>query len=329
MIIISVIIPVHNAQEFLERCLNSVLSQTINCIEVICIDDCSTDHSFEILNQFAQKDIRLKCFRNELNIGQGLTRNKGLDVAKGEYVSFIDCDDWIEPNMFDVLYSKNRLKKYDIIFCNFFCDLSKNKTIIPDFSKVENVSLDFLLKESISPTIKNYSPNSPWGKLYRNEYLIENNIRFESERVLMYEDKFFNLTLFVLNPCIYFEKKAYYHYVTRPGSTMISYQKNFVDRYFILDEKIKNIFIKHNIMSDELSNRFRTNLFELTFSFCLNALVYNKSFKGKFFEFCCLLNNKKIVSNVKYFELKDIPSSSSKLNGVVKSCFFLILKYLK
>jgi glycosyltransferase involved in cell wall biosynthesis len=326
---ISVIIPVYNAQEFLERCLDSVLSQTINSIEVICIDDCSTDHSFEILNQYAQKDIRLKCFRNDLNIGQGLTRNKGLDIARGEYISFVDCDDWIEPNMFDDLYSKNRLKKYDIVFCNFFYDLPKNKTIIPDFSKVENVSLDFLLKESISPTIKYYSPNSPCGKLYRNEYLVENNISFESERVLMYEDKFFNLSLFVSNPSIYFEKNAYYHYVIRHGSTMISYQKNFVDRYFILDQKIKNIFTKNNIMSDELLNRFRMNLFELTFSFCLNALVYNKSFKGKLFEFWSLMNNKKIVSNVKYFELKDIPSSSSKLNGVVKSCFFLILKYLK
>lgn len=326
---VSVIIPVYNAENFLERCLDSVLSQTLFEIEVICIDDCSSDNSFGILEEYALKDTRLKCYRNKENIGQGLIRNKGLDLSSGEYISFVDCDDWLELTMFEVLYSKSSLKKYDIIFCNFICDFLGGETIIPDLSKVNSFTVDFLMLESIASTINLYSPNAPWGKLYRKEYLVEKNIRFESERVLMYEDKFFNLSLFVTKPSIYFETEAYYHYIIRLGSTMTSYRRDFVKRYFMMDKRIKTLFYENNIFSEEIEQRFKSSLFEISFSFCLNALVYNPSFKGKFYEFRSIINDKRISSNTKFFSLKNVPVSSSKTNGLVKSICFLILKYLR
>jgi glycosyltransferase involved in cell wall biosynthesis len=326
---ISIIIPVYNAEHFLERCLDSVLLQTLTDIEVICIDDCSQDNSFNILQQYAQMDNRLKCFSNEINIGQGLTRNKGLDIASGEYIAFVDSDDWIEPDMYEVLYSKSEIHKFDLICCNLIYDLPDGTSEYPKMPSIEFISRDFLIEESIAPTIKYFSPNSPCDKIYKREYIEKLDLRFQSERVFMYEDKFFNLEILVSNPSFCFVPKVFYHYVVRHGSTMTSYRKDFVKRYFVMNEKIKTLFSLNNISSDDLEKRFKQSLFEITFSFSLNALVYNKSLKGKLLEFRSLINDKRVSSNAKHFKLEDIPPSSSKTNGVVKSVFFLILKYLR
>jgi glycosyltransferase involved in cell wall biosynthesis len=325
---VSIIIPVYNASNFLERCLDSVLSQTLSDIEVICIDDCSSDNSFEILKDYVGKDSRIKFFKNEQNIGQGLTRNKGLDIAQGEYVAFVDCDDWIEPDMYEVLYSKTKIKKYDLICCNLVYDFPDGSSDAPVMPEEELITRDFLIFEGIAPSIKLFSSNSPCDKIYRREHIEKLNLRFESERVFMYEDKFFNLTFLVSNPTFCFIPTPFYHYVIRFGSTMTSYRKDFVKRYFVMDEKIKTLLVQHNVVSDETELRFKKSLFEITFAFCLNALVYNKSLKVKISEFWHLINNKRISSNAKFFTLNDIPTSSSKINRMVKSFCFLILKYL-
>jgi glycosyltransferase involved in cell wall biosynthesis len=326
---VSIIIPVYNAECFLERCLDSVLSQTLSDIEVICIDDCSTDNSFKILNKYVQKDSRVKCFRNEKNIGQGLTRNIGLGIARGEYVAFVDCDDWIESDMYDVLYSKTNIQKYDLICCNLIYDFPTGISEAPKMPKTELITLKFLIEEAIAPKIRLFSPNSPCDKIYRRAYLEKLNLRFESERVFMYEDKFFNLAFLVSNPSFCFVPTVFYHYVIRYGSTMTSYRKEFKNRYFVMNNKIKNLFLENNFITEELELRFRQSLFEITFSFCLNALVYNKSFKGKLSEFWSLINDKRISVNTKYFSYKDIPVSSSKMNKLVKLICFFTLKYLR
>lgn len=326
---ISIIVPVYNAESFLERCLDSVLSQTLSDIEVICIDDCSKDNSFKILNEYAEKDSRLKCFRNEANIGQGLTRNKGLDMARGEYIAFVDCDDWIEADMYEVLYSKTYVQKYDLVCCNLLYDFPDGISEAPKMPNIEFITLDFLINEAIAPTIRLFSPNSPCDKIYRRDYLEKLNLQFESERIFMYEDKFFNLVFLVSNPIFCFVPRAFYHYMIRYGSTMTSYQKEFKKRYFVMNDKIKKVLSENSLISDEVELRFRRSLFEMTFSFCLNALIYNKSFRGKYSEFWSVIKDKRISSNTKYFSLKDIPVSSLKINGLVKLICFFILKYLR
>jgi glycosyltransferase involved in cell wall biosynthesis len=107
---VSVIVPVYNAGKFLVRCLDSIISQTLLDIEIICINDGSTDDSLEILEKYAAKDSRMVVFRQD-NLGQGAARNVGLESARGEYVGFVDADDWIELNYFEKLYGA--AKKYD------------------------------------------------------------------------------------------------------------------------------------------------------------------------------------------------------------------------
>ena len=102
---ISIIIPVYNVEKYLEQCLKSVINQTFKDIEIICINDGSTDNSLEILEAFQKQDERIKII-NKQNEGQGIARNEGLKVAKGEYISFIDPDDWVAQGMYEFLYNK-------------------------------------------------------------------------------------------------------------------------------------------------------------------------------------------------------------------------------
>lgn len=104
MVEISVVVPVYNVETYLEECLNSIINQTFSDIEIICINDGSTDSSLDILNDYSKKDDRIKIINQE-NKGLGATRNKGIDLAKGKYIFFIDSDDYIELNTFFELHN--------------------------------------------------------------------------------------------------------------------------------------------------------------------------------------------------------------------------------
>ena len=103
---ISIIIPIYNTEKYLRRCLDSVCNQTFGDIEIICINDCSTDGSLNILNEYAQKDNRIKIINFIENKGVAIARNTGIDEAQGEYISFVDADDYVDLDFFEKLYNK-------------------------------------------------------------------------------------------------------------------------------------------------------------------------------------------------------------------------------
>ena len=111
MIKISIIIPVYNTEKYLKKCLDSIINQTLKSLEIICIDDCSTDNSLNILKEYQLKDKRIKIIEQKENKGQGVARNLGLNIAEGEYIGFIDSDDWVDLNFFEKLYFA--AKKYN------------------------------------------------------------------------------------------------------------------------------------------------------------------------------------------------------------------------
>ena len=109
---ISIIIPVYNVEKYLRECLDSCVNQTLKDIEIICVDDCSTDNSYKILEEYLQKDSRIRILRQEQNRKQGAARNKGLEVATGEYIWFVDSDDYIDTKACQILY--NAIKEFDV-----------------------------------------------------------------------------------------------------------------------------------------------------------------------------------------------------------------------
>ncbi len=113
---VSVVLPVYNVAAYLPKCLESLLNQTLKEIEIICVNDCSPDNSLEILKQYAAKDNRIKII-DQTNTGPGVARNNGIKAATGEYVGFVDPDDWAEPEMFAKMYTAAIEQNADIVEC--------------------------------------------------------------------------------------------------------------------------------------------------------------------------------------------------------------------
>lgn len=190
---ISVIIPVYNTAKYLEKCLGSLIKQSLKDIEIICIDDGSTDNSLEILKEFAKKDARIK-FLTQENQGQSVARNKGIKAAQGEYIGFIDSDDWADETMFEKLYNNATTYDSDVAMCsiNVFNEETGETT-----DKDPYMTLD-LFNESFENRAFNYTEVLnflfricvvPWNKIYKREFLINDSILFPEG--LFFEDNVF------------------------------------------------------------------------------------------------------------------------------------------
>lgn len=181
---VSVIIPVYNAQKYLEKCLNSVVSQTLKDIEIICVDDGSSDSSPDILQSFAKKDSRV-IIKRQKNLFAGAARNNGMDTARGKYFVFWDSDDFFEKNALEVLYNKCEKERADMCLCAAYCVDGKTgrRAVDETFLKKR-----FLPKESVfsietAPEyIFNMASNTPWQRMFRADFIREHGIRFQNLR---------------------------------------------------------------------------------------------------------------------------------------------------
>lgn len=181
---VSVIIPVYNAQKYLEKCLNSVVSQTLKDIEIICVDDGSSDSSPDILQSFAKKDSRV-IIKRQKNLFAGAARNNGMETARGKYFVFWDSDDFFEKNALEVLYNKCEKERADMCLCAAYCVDGKTgrRAVDETFLKKR-----FLPKESVfsietAPEyIFNMASNTPWQRMFRADFIREHGIRFQNLR---------------------------------------------------------------------------------------------------------------------------------------------------
>ena len=196
---ISVIMPVYNTGKYLERILNAVINQTLHDIEIICIDDGSKDNSLKILKEYEKKDIRIRVIHFDDNLGQGVARNKGIELAKGEFLSFMDSDDYVDKRYLEYLYSFS--EGYDVV--------------VNPFARGTNDSDDYFI---------NKLPHNENGFLYdsifRKEFIDKYNLKFPLEKESG-EDRLFRIDCYKNNPRIYEapDKGIYYYYKERTGST--------------------------------------------------------------------------------------------------------------
>ncbi|WP_281815661.1 glycosyltransferase family 2 protein [Brachyspira pilosicoli] len=219
MIKISVIVPVYNVEIYLKECLNSIINQTLKEIEIICIDDCSSDNSYNILEEYAKKDNRVKIFKNTQNESVGYNRNLGLKEARGEYISFIDSDDFISEDFLYNLYST--AKKYDSDMVNTLnIKFYKNKKITKfyytfydkEFESIWNLNdiENSFSKQAIAPYV--------WNKIYRTSFLVNNNLNFMTTKFGASEDTNFLVKLMLHKPKISFNNNSIYYYRYSPVS---------------------------------------------------------------------------------------------------------------
>lgn len=212
---ISIIVPVYNVQPYLEKCLNSIVNQTFTEIEIICVNDGSTDDSLVILQDFAAKDKRIKVINKE-NAGVSAARNDGLKEASGEYVMFVDGDDWIEPETCAECYAKITKDRSDMLAFNFQDVLSKDKVKIHD--KLQAVPEDSPFLFSECPDDFFYIVTSVWGKLFKRRP----NIKFATELKKGEDAVYYWEYCLEYDPQISILNKAFYNYQKREDSAMKS-----------------------------------------------------------------------------------------------------------
>lgn len=229
--LISVIIPVYNVEKYLHRCLDSVIAQTYQNLEIICVDDGSIDESGRICDQYAVRDARIKVIHQE-NRGLSAARNKGLDAAEGEYIAFVDSDDYILEDMYKKMLDKRLDYSVDLCVCQWQYEFSDGRQVVK--------------KKNIDPTIYgrktslefasflyrgNYENGvvvAAWNKLYRRELL--DKIRFEGR---IHEDEAFSGRIMAKNISVYVMEEQFYVYAQNGDS--LTNKPFSANKFFFLD----------------------------------------------------------------------------------------------
>lgn len=228
--IITIIVPVYNVEKYLKRCIDSLVVQELECIEIILIDDGSSDRSGEICEFYAKKDNRIQVV-HEIHHGPSYARNKGLGLATGEYICFVDSDDEVNSSMMKEMYkiAKRSNREADVVVCNFM----NNST--GEFRTVEcGLKDEYLGKENIKDEIlKRWYDKTETGlasvcnKMYRRSILETYDIQFDEELVRA-EDYFFNFSVFRNAECVRSTKEPYYlYYQDNSNSIMHTVKKDW------------------------------------------------------------------------------------------------------
>ncbi|RAS82293.1 glycosyltransferase family 2 protein [Priestia endophytica] len=238
---VSIIVPVYNTEKYLERCLTSIINQSFTNIEIIVLNDGSTDKSEEKILEFSKVDSRIKYYKHE-NMGLGPTRNRGINVAKGHYLSFIDSDDFIELDMIESLYNKIIENKADIACCEMYLYINETNKKIRKKLNDTTITLEKNNKEEFYRDFyfdRLYSHNA-CDKLYKVSLIRENNIKFGDNNRIFAEDNFFQIQLLQCANVITFVNRPLYNYYMRPGSLMNSYKENLVQRHLTMVNDLAN-----------------------------------------------------------------------------------------
>ena len=282
---ISVIIPVYNAQKTIEKCIKSILVQTYSNLEIIVVNDGSKDKTGEICEEIAKCDSRIKYYYKE-NTGVSMTRNFGLEKATGDYISFIDSDDFLEKNMYENMIKE--INNADILICNCFI-INDNKKINNDI-EIKNNSYETLEKmiKDISDKEINRYVNPPWNKLIKRHIIVSNNILFDS-KISLGEDLLFNLTCMKdAKEIKTIDKRLYNYVITTSGLSEKRRDINaFLNNSFNLINSLIEIAETITGLDNIIFNEFKNII----------ARMEQKYKKSEMLEFLKLIRNQ-IINNI-------------------------------
>ena len=244
---VSVIIPVYNAGKYLEECLRSVREQTLKEIEIICVDDGSTDNSMKILRDFADCDNRF-IILNEKNSGAGAARNRGLEIAKGEYISFLDADDFFEPTMLEKAYTACINNSAEVTVFRSDEYYMKTEQFKPHLWSIRSNLLPSTIPfsaDDVEKDIFNLFVWWPWDKLFASDLIRKNNLKFQVQRTT--NDLFFCVFAVLLANKIMIVDDVLAHYRRNNNQSLsVTREKSwycFADALILIRSKLKELNI--------------------------------------------------------------------------------------
>lgn len=274
--LVSIVMPVYNSQKYLSETITSILNQKYKNIELICVDDGSTDKSLEILEKTAKDDLRVKIITQK-NLYAGVARNTGMECATGKYIMFLDSDDLFEKNMLSELVQRAEKYNTDIIFFGFYQfdnNLKKRSAMGIPFSDKRIYSA-----ADLKDTLFRVAQGMPWNKLYNREFVLSTGIKFQN--LQSNNDEFFTKTVMLEAKRLLFLNKRYVNYRVSNASSLQGNYKlksgNFVKSLSaIYDEMINR---NHYEMYRAGFERFVIDCFVLTFDKCKTIEEYETVFE--------------------------------------------------
>ena len=341
---VSIIVPVYNVEKYLERCINSLKNQTLEDIEIILVDDSSTDSSLEICKKMTMEDSRIKVI-HKVNEGAGKARNAALKIATGEYIGFVDSDDFVEMDMFKTLYEKSMKYNSDLVMSgvlfvngNMF---SKEGECISKiyFDKDTHFETEEELKK-LKMGIVGATPEdsddskygmSIWKNLFKSEIIKRNNITFQSERDMLSEDALFMIDYISCIDKATGINEAFYNYCRNGDSISKSYKKDRFENSLVFAQEVEKRF-KKDIKPEEYQiyiNRFWQAMCRVL---CSQEIMYAKDNNIKYIE---LKNRLKSVCThsltvkaLKSYPIKTLPLRQKVFAYGMKYRLYFLLKIL-
>lgn len=337
MELVSVIVPVYNSEHFLERCLDSILNQTYKNIEVLLINDGSTDSSGEICETFKNKDRRVRVIHQK-NAGVSSSRNIGIDMSEGKYIQFVDSDDYIEPKMIEIL-TREIEKKVELAICGYKIeniDDNGNSTFTESKNYNEyRINKDIFLK-SFGLYFQDYYINYIWNKLYIASLIKNYNLYFDTQ-IDWGEDLIFNLEYLDICSKITITGNKLYNYVKYNEDSITSkFNKNLYCNQQSMYTKVRK-FLKDNdsyskINKDVVENRFTNMVIASINNLYHKNSTYNRTEIKK--EISNIIRSNMVQKNIKYFNGDGIQKKligymiKAKQDNLI-SYYFYTIKYIK
>lgn len=298
---VSVIVPAFNCEKTIEKCINSIINQTLKELEIIIVNDGSTDKTYNVIKKVGNKDSRITII-NKVNEGPSKARNSGIKIARGEYIGFVDSDDYVDKDMFYQLYLLANKYNSEICGCNYYeegCDgkvLNEIQSNLP-YEQVLSKKMirNMIIKSFVED--KNSGFYSLWNKIYKKKFLYDYSLFLDESRSHG-EDWLFNINAFNYANNVIFLGKTLYHYVQiNEFSLMRTYRTNQIDLLFSGRKALIHVLKENDISIDD--SIFNNKFIYTFYSYVIKEIINNHNdYKEKIMNYLKndYLNN--IVHNV-------------------------------
>lgn len=326
---ISIIVPVYNTEKYLAKCLDSIVNQTYKNLEIICVNDGSTDNSLDILKKYSVQDSRIAIVNKE-NGGLSSARNTGLQAVHGEYVMFVDSDDWIDTDTCEKALNAALFIDADVVMWTYIREYSDKSLVTPLFHNEKKVWMEKevtqlhrrmvgLTGNELSDPSKTDSIITAWGKLYRRDCL--RNQWFVDTKIIGTEDALFNIAVFFnVKKAVFIPDTHYHYFKSNTGSlTSGSYRSKLAAQWKTLYQMIEKVLDEHEVTEEfynALNNRKALGIMQL-------GLALSSDSAMNFFEKKKELNR---ILNMEHYQkpIKELSLSAMPIHWKV---FFTFVKW--
>ncbi len=316
--LISIIVPVYNIDSYISRCMDSIVNQSYHDLEIIVINDGSTDNSLEIISKYAADDSRIIVI-DQKNLGVSAARNAGIKIAHGEFLMFVDGDDWIDTKTCEQALARIKSQEIDLVFWSYTREYPEGATLEKNlfsedqlFNEVECINLHRRLFGLYGVQLKNPehadSLVTVWGKLYRTKVIKDNNLLFiDTKKIGTAEDALFNIYYFNYIERAFYIHYHYYHYRKNvPASLTGQYKPSLLQQWLTLFDYMSSLLISLNLdktFEEALNNRIAMSVVGLGLNECHSPYPIRQQVRS----LALILNDNKINAALKRLNIRGMP----------------------